>query len=82
MFSAKDRKCFCCNEMTVGKLIEVLKDYDPNMSFGVDGANNFYIHKKEDGSAISIDSSSLDELYLDQGNYFDLPEVRDDEEDE
>lgn len=74
MFSAKDRKCFCCNEMTVGKLIEVLKGYDPEAKIGVDGDNYFYIHVEEDGSAISIDSSSLDDIYLEQGNYDELPE--------
>ena len=74
MFDAKKRKSFCAQDTTVEELIEVLKGYDPDAKIGVDGDNYFYIHVKEDGSAVSIDSSSLDEVYLEQGNYDDLPE--------
>lgn len=74
MFSAKDRKSFTSSETTVEEIINLLKTYDPKAKIGVDGDNYFYIHVEEDGSAISFDSSSLDEIYLEQGNYDELPE--------
>lgn len=75
MLSAKDRKSFCSSETTVGEIIEVLKGYDPKAHIGVDGDSYFYIHVEEDGSSISFDSSSLDDIYIEQGNYDELPEV-------
>lgn len=75
MLDAKKRKSFCAQDTTVEELIEVLKGYDPEAKIGVDGDNYFYIHVEEDGSAISIDSSSLDDIYLEQGNYDELPEI-------
>ena len=74
MLDAKKRKSFCAADTTVEELIEVLKSYDPEAKIGVDGDNYFYIHVEEDGKAISIDSSSLDDIYLEQGNYDDLPD--------
>ena len=77
MFSAKDRKSFVSSETTVETIIEILKKCDPKAKVGVDGDNFFYLHFEEDGSAISFDSSSLDDVYLEQGNYDELPEVQD-----
>ena len=74
MLDAKNRKSFCAQDTTVEELIEVLKGYDPKATIGVDGDCYFYIHVEEDGTHVSIDSSSLDEVYLEQGNYDDLPE--------
>ena len=74
MFSAKDRKCFISSETTVEDLINVLRTYDTNATVGVAGNSIFFIHVKEDGTAISFDSS-LDETYIEQGNYNELPEV-------
>lgn len=76
MFDAKKRKSFCSQDTTVEDLIEALKGYDPKATIGVDGDCYFYIHVEEDGSNVSIDSSSLDEEYLEWGNYEDLPEVK------
>ena len=74
MLSAKDRKYFISSETTVETIIEILKKCDPKAKVGVDGNVCFYLHFKEDGSAICFDYSSLDEIYMNQGNYDELPE--------
>ena len=75
MFSAKDRKCFISCETTVEDLIKTLKVYEPTATVGVSGSSVFFIHVEKDGSSISFDDSSLDELYLEWDNYNELPEI-------
>lgn len=75
MLDAKRRKSFVASETKVKDIIEVLKGYDPEATIGVDGDWCFYLHVEEDGKHVSFDSSSLDDVYEEQGNYEDLPEV-------
>ena len=69
MLDINKRREFISSETTVGDLIEVLKEFDPNTPFGVDGNNVFYLHVdvNDDGDvkAISLDYSDLDEYYND-----------------
>ena len=76
MLSAKDRKFLDGSKTTVKDIIEILKPYSPEAKVGVDGDNYFYIHVESDGSAISFDSSSLDEYYEEIGSYDELPEIK------
>lgn len=62
MFNPKEWKL--AKDLTVGDLIFYLKNHfrsDANVH--IDGDNFFHIHAEEDGSTISLDSSSLSELY-------------------
>lgn len=80
MLDAKLRKFFNKKVTTVGEVIEELKKFDPSTPFGVDGDNYFYLHVDKNNldedkvHRISLDSASLDETYLEQGNYEELPE--------
>ena len=80
MLDAKLRKFFNKKVTTVGEVIEELKKFDPSTPFGVDGDNYFYLHvdkedlKSDKVDGLSLDSSSLDEIYLEEGSYEDLPE--------
>lgn len=80
MLDAKLRKFFNKKTTTVGEIIEELKKFDSSTPFGVDGDNYFYLHVNKENlnedkvNGVSLDSSSLDETYLEQGNYEDLPE--------
>ena len=67
------------NNITVKTVIEFLQTVDPKMHFNVDGDNRFYFHQEIDGSACSFDSSSLDDVYDEQGDYEELSshEVKD-----
>lgn len=76
MYSAKDRKHFIAGVTTVKDIIEVLKSYDPEAEFYVCAAHEFFIHKRYDGGAISLDMSGLESVYIVQGDYQDLPEVK------
>lgn len=83
MLDAKLRKFFNKKTTTVGEIIEELKKFDPSTPFGVDGDNYFYLHTNKENldedkvNGVSLDSSSLDETYLEQGNYEELPEYED-----
>ena len=60
--------------MTVGELVSILMDMNQSAEVLCDGDKYFYIHVEADDSVVNIDSSGLDEEYLDPEDEDDDPE--------